>query len=363
MFPINRNQFKQIIKNNVLLPAFIFDKKCDAKKAFEDHIDAGANVIVAPTYLYNNENDKKRILKETVVCAGEKTFVAGAVYANSEKTVFSGGKLSFDTYYKIICEDIKSLHETFPFAMLFLMGFNTLAEAKYAVYAAKEACDVPICLCFDFKSENVLSDGYNIETSIITLQSLGVDCVGVQAESPDLVFDILLDMKEFASVPLFAVSDANEFIAPYELAEYTQNFVNNKCVMVAGGRGTDSRHTAEIAKELWQAEPFMPDFPMINAVCGKNSILFMDFESNVISKNKELIEIDLGNISKDEEVDEMILKIQSAGTPPVCFKSKELGVLERAMKVFPGRVAVKSDEYGEIAAKEYGAIIINQGEN
>ena len=107
----------------------------------------------------------------------------------------------------------------------------------------------------------------------------------------------------------------------------------------------------------------MPDFPMINAVCGKNSILFMDFESNVISKNKELIEIDLGNISKDEEVDEMILKIQSAGTPPVCFKSKELGVLERAMKVFPGRVAVKSDEYGEIAAKEYGAITINQGEN
>ena len=66
VFPINRNQFKQIIKNNVLLPAFIFDKKCDANKAFEDHIDAGANVIVAPTYLYNNEKDKKRILKETV---------------------------------------------------------------------------------------------------------------------------------------------------------------------------------------------------------------------------------------------------------------------------------------------------------
>ena len=63
-----------------------------------------------------------------------------------------------------------------------------------------------------------------------------------------------------------------------------------------------------------------------------------------------------------EEEGILIKKIQSAGTPPICFKSKELGVLERAMKIFPGRVAVKSDEYGEIAAKEYGALIINQGE-
>ena len=363
MFTINRNQFKQIIKNNILLPAFVFDKDCDITKTFEDHIDSGANIIVAPTYLYNSEKDKKKILSECVKCAGEKTFVAGAIYANPEKTVFSDGKLSFDTYYKIICEDVKCLYETFPFAMLFLMGFDTLAEAKYAVYAAKEACDVPVCLCLDFKGENILSDGCDIATAVITLQSLGVDALGVQAESPDVVFDILLDMKEFASVPLFAVSDVSEFIAPYELAEYTQNFVNNKCIMVAGGRGTDCRHTAEIAKELWQAEPFMPDFPMVNAICGKNNILFMDFEGNVISKNKELIEIDLNGLSKDEEVDEMILKIQSVGTPPVCFNSKELGVLERAMKVFPGRVAVKSDEYGEIAAKEYGAIIINQGEN
>ena len=88
----------------------------------------------------------------------------------------------------------------------------------------------------------------------------------------------------------------------------------------------------------------------------------MDFEDRVISKNKELLEIDLKGLTKDEEIDEIVLKIKSAGLPPVCFKSKELGVLERAMKVYPGRVAIKSDEYGEIAAKEYGAVILNQGE-
>lgn len=319
--------------------------------------------MVAPTYLFNSEKEKKKALTETVNTAGEKVFVAGAVYANSEKTVFSDGVLSYDTYYKIIKDEAKFIYETHPVSVMFLIGFDTLAEAKYAVYATKEACDLPICLCLDFKGETHLADGNDIQAAVITLQSLGISALGIQAENPDVVFDILLDAKEFASVPLFAIPDTTDYIIPYEFAEYTHDFVNNKCVIFAGGRGTDARHTAEIAKELWQSEPFMPDFPTVNAVCGKNNIVFMDFENNIIGKNREIIEIDLKGLTVDSEIDEMILKIKSAGLPPVCFVSKELGVLERAMKVYPGRVAIKSDEYGEIAAKEYGAVILNQGEN
>lgn len=346
-----------------MLPAFIFDKNKDITEAFEAHIEAGANIVVAPTYLHNSDKSKKKVLDETVKVAGDKVFVAGAAWANPEKTVFSDGILSYDAYYKIIKDQVKFIYENHPVAIMFLMGFDTLAEAKYAVYAAKEVCDLPICLCLDFKDKITLSDGYDIATAIIILQSLGISALGIQAENPDTVFDILLDMKEFASVPLFAIPDANEYITPYEFAEYANDYVNNKCVMFAGGKETDERFTAEIAKVLWQAEPFMPDFPTVNAVCGKNNIFFMDFENNVIGKNKELIEIDLKGLTEDKEIDEMILKIKSAGLPPVCFNSKELGVLERAIKVYPGRVAIKSDEYGEIAAKEYGAIIINQGEN
>ena len=344
------------------MPAFIFDKKENIYETLKTHIEAGANIVVAPTYLFNSENSKKKALLETVKASNDKTFVAGAVFKNFENTVFSDGKLSYDSYYKIIKEEVELIYRTHPVALMFLIGFDTLAEAKYAIYAAKEACDLPICVCLDFKDKEVLSDGYDIATSVITLQSLGISALGFQGINPDIVYDVLLVAKDFASVPLFAMPDASEFIAPYEFSEYAHDFVNNKCVMFAGGRNTNSKFTAEIAKELWQTEPFIPDFPTVNAVCGKNNIYFMDFENKVIGKNKELIEIDLDGLTKDSEIDEMILKIKNAGLPPVCFKSKELGILERAMKVYPGRVAVKSDEYGEIAAKEYGAIILNQGE-
>lgn len=343
-----------------MLPAFIFDKKTDIKEYFTAQTEAGANVIVAPTYLANSEKEKKKILNDTKDIAQDKVFVAGAVMANPEKTVFSSGKLSYDAYYKIIKEEAELIYKTFPVAFMYLIGFETLAEAKYAVYAVREACDLPICLCLDFKDKTVLSDGFDIPTAVITLQSLGISALGIQAEDPDTILDILLDVKNFASIPLFAICDANEHILPHELAEYAQSFINNKCVMISGGNNTDENHTAAFAKELWQVEPFMPDFPYINAICGKNNIYFMDFENNVIGKNKELLEIDISSAKDDNEIDNIILKLKDAGLPPVCFKSKELGVLERAMKVYPGRVGIRSDEYGEISAKEYGAMIMTQ---
>ena len=340
----------------------MFDAGEDIYNFFLENIESGANVLVAPTYLFNSKKDKEKAIKETIKASHDKVFIAGCVWANPEKTVFSGGKLTYDTYYKIIKEDIDFIYKTHPVSMIFLMGFDTLAEAKYAVYATREVCDLPICLSLDFKDKNILSDGYDVQSSQITLQSLGISALGIQGSDIDAVYENILSAKDFASVPLFAIPDANEYIAPYEFAEYANDFINNKCVMFSGGRNTDKRYTAEIAKNLWQAVPFMPDFPTVNAVCGKNNIFFMDFENKAIGKNKELIEIDLEGLENDAEVDEMILKIKTADYPPICFKSKELGVLERAMKVYPGRVAIKSDEYGEIAAKECGAIIINQGE-
>jgi len=133
--------------------------------------------------------------------------------------------------------------------------------------------------------------------------------------------------------------------------------------MFGGGIGTDERHTAQIAKELWQLEPFMPDFPTVYAVCGKNQMYVMDFNNQVIGKNKKLIEMDLEKMTKTDEVDGMIETLVKNGLPPVCFSSKDIEILERAIKLYPGRAAIKSDEYGEITAKEYGAVILNQKEN
>ena len=242
-------------------------------------------------------------------------------------------------------------------SVIFLFGFEALADAKCAVYAIKEVCDVPICVLLDFKNKMHLSDGFDIAAATITMQSLGISALGVMANDCDLTLDILLNMKEFTAVPLFAFPGALN-ITPYEYAQYAQNYINNKCVMFGTGKGTDSRFIAQIAKELWQLEPFAPDFPMVNAVCGKSSICFFDFQDHIIGDYTSIIEIDLKNVTSCEEVDVIIEKLINTGLPPVCFVTNDVEILEHAIKLYPGRAAIKSDEYGEITAKEYGAQIL-----
>ena len=273
--------------------------------------------------------------------------------------------MSFDAYYDQIKQEAKFLYENMAASVIFLFGFDTLADAKCAVYAVKEACDLPLCVLLDFKNDTRLADGFDITAATITLQSLGISALGVMAGDCDVTLDILLNMKEFAAIPLFAFPEANSYITPYEYAHYAQNFINNKCVMFGTGKGTDNRFVAQIAKELWQAEPFMPDFPMINAVCGKTNICFFDFQDQMIGDCTSMIEIDLKNVTSFKEIDVIIEKLISTGLPPVCFISSDIEMLGRAVKLYPGRVAVKSDEYGEIVAKEYGAQILTseKGEN
>ena len=360
---MTKEQFRQIIKSNVLLPAIISNPKEDAFSAFTEALEAGANCLIAPTYLYETKKEKMEAIQKTTNAAQEKVFVCGGVSCPKEKTFASGGNSSFDAFYKEVKEEVSFLYENAPISILFLFGFDTLAEAKFAVFAAKEVCDLPICVLLDFKDKTVLSDGFDIATSVITLQSLGISALGIMANDADFTLDILLDMKEFAAVPLFVVPGANEYITPQEYAEYAHDFVNNKCVMFIAGKGTDARFTAHIAKELWQLEPFLPDFPTVNAVCGKNQAYFMDFSGQVIGKNKTLLEIDMESMTKPEEADEIVKTLLKNGLPPVCFKTKDIEVLERAIKLYPGRPAVRSDEYGEITAKEYGAVILeNKGE-
>lgn len=327
-------------------------------QCYTDYVVNGANFLIAPTYLYDKESEKKEVIRQVSNAAKTHAFVCGAITPSDQRLTTSGGTMHFDAYYNRIKQEAKFLYENMTASVMFLFGFDALADAKCAIYAVKEVCDLPICVLLDFKNNMRLADGFDIAAATITLQSLGISALGVMADDCDLTLDILLDMKEFAAVPLFAFPGADTHITPYEYAQYSQNYINNKCVMFGTGKGTDSRFVAQIAKELWQAEPFTPDFPVVNAICGKTNICFFDFQDRMIGDCTSIIEIDLKNVTSCKEVDVIIEKLVHTGLPPVCFISKDIEVLERAVKLYPGRVAIKSDEYGEITAKEYGAQIL-----
>lgn len=133
---ITREQFKQIIRSNILIPTAIYDKNNNnIYKTFNIFCESGANFLIAPTYLYDSDEKKREAIVETANVAKDRAFMCNAITQPSDKTIYSGGNLSYDEFYSCIKKEASFLYKNSPGAVMFLFGFETLAEAKYAVYA------------------------------------------------------------------------------------------------------------------------------------------------------------------------------------------------------------------------------------
>lgn len=357
---MTKEQFRLIAGSNILLASGVFEREelDELEDIFSGHVECGSNVLIAPTYLSDGYEGKEALLARTQQIAAEQAFVAGGILPVPGGIDLMGGDLSYDEYYDEVLEEAMFLSQS-GVSLLFLLGFETLLEAKCAVLAAREACDLPICIGLKFDAFTKLKDNTDPVNAVITLQCLGISAAGCAFSSVDAAADSVAVMKDFASVPLFVLPDVDNAVEPQDLSLYAGSFVSHKCVAVGAAHGSNSAYTGALSKELWQLHPFMPDFPQVNAVTAITQIFFMDFHNKVIGENKNLLEI---SIESEEEVRPVIEKLIASNAPPVCFRITDMDALEFALKLYPGRPAVKSDQYGEITAREFGAFVIEQEE-
>ncbi len=353
---MTKEQLKRILDSNILLLSSGAINNENLSEFYLDETERGANVLFAPDF--NVCENSEETLKKVVEAAGEVAFTTCCISPLEGGLTLYGGKNTYDEYYNQILTTAKKCYDA-GVSFLILGGFTNLTEAKCAVLAAKEACPLPICIGLSFDDEIKLENEIDPAKAIITLQALEVNSVGVVGgTNADDTLEVLSQMKEFAAVPLFALPTVSEFMTPEDFADYIPEYVGNKCTIVGTANGGPA-YTAAISKVLWQIEPFKPDFHSVSAVTGISGVLFYDFKNQAISENKQMLEISIEN---EKEVENLITKLIETKSPPVCFKSKDLDALELAVKLYPGRPAVRSDEYGEIAAKEYGALVLPEEE-
>lgn len=352
---MTKEQLRKILQSNLLLLSARPKLGENMEEFYQRETECGANVLFAPDfreYGFSAEH-----LQAVVKAASDQAFTACQISAPEGGLQLYGGIHSYEEYYRMFLEKSKLCKET-GISFLLLGGFFNLTEAKCAVLAAREACDLPICVGLRFDEELRLEQDIDPAAAMITLQALSVQAVGVLGGGADEALEAVSQMKEFASVPLFALPEISTFMTPECMAEYAGSFVNHKCALLGTENGSCAE-TAAIAKNIWQAEPFPPDFPELRAVTGLQGIVFYDFQNHMIGEQKRLLEI---SVEKAEEVEPLIQKLIAAKTAPICFQSKDLDALELAVKLYPGRPAVVSDEYGEIAAKELGALVLQKQE-
>ena len=71
---MTKEQFKQITKSNVLLPAAFFERTEHIYQTFGAFLDSGANFFIAPTYLYSKEAEKLEAFRRRTAKGTDRFF-------------------------------------------------------------------------------------------------------------------------------------------------------------------------------------------------------------------------------------------------------------------------------------------------
>ena len=229
-------------------------------KIHKEYLDAGCNVITTNTFGANSLkfNNVDEIISSAVSLAKKSTedydrdtFVAldtGPIGRLLEPC----GDLSFNDAYELFKEQVIAGKKAGADLVL-IETMGDLYEIKAAVLAAKENTNLPVLVSMIFDEKGILLTGADIKTAVVTLEGLGVDGIGMNCGlGPDQMLELLKEMKEYSSTPIFIQPNAGLPISvngkttynvtPEEFAQKQLSILRNGACALGGCCGTTPDH-------------------------------------------------------------------------------------------------------------------------
>ncbi|MFZ5987809.1 MAG: homocysteine S-methyltransferase family protein [Bacillota bacterium] len=387
-----------------------------------DYINAGSNAVYTCTFGGNGIKLSEFGLGDRVVeinrrlaqlskeAVGDKGFVAGDL-APTGQFVRPFGDMPFEKAVEIYKEQVEGLLEG-GVDFFVIETMMDIQEARAALIAVKESCDLPVCVSMTFDETCRTLTGTDPVTALITLQSLGADAVGCNCSTgPKDMLKIIKAMKPYAKVPLLAKPNAGlprlidgktRFdMEPEEFGTYIKDFVLEGVNLMGGCCGTSPLYIEQIRRNIGDLKPISPNSESMSALTSSRSTVFVGFDEPVavvgerinptgkkklqeelregktsevrrfaleqVEKGAKILDVNVGMPGIDEK--ETMLKIVELLVPmvdaPLCLDSSSPEVLEAALRVYPGRALINSISYEKaklekllpITAK-YGAMFI-----
>lgn len=188
----------------------------DVQRAY---FEAGADAVYTCTFGANRLKLKEFNLHESVLdmnrrlaaisreVASDDHYVAGDLSPTGE-LVEPFGPLPFDQAVDIYREQITGLVEG-GVDFLMIETMIDMQETRAAVLAAREVCNLPVCVSLTFDESARTLTGTDPATAALTLQALGADAIGCNCSTgPRPMRNVIRQMAEVASVPLLALPNA-----------------------------------------------------------------------------------------------------------------------------------------------------------
>ncbi len=289
-----------------------------------------------------------------------------------------------------------------------------LAEAKAAVVAIRQQCNLPIMVSMTFE-DGVSLTGSTPEVFVETMQNLGVVALGTNCSAgPEQMVPVIEEMLSFSKVPVLVEPNAGlpELIdgetvfrlAPEPFAEKTARFAAAGVQLLGGCCGTTPEHIAALHRRIKDMELRRPsvrvsagsialttrsqvvrigeDYPLaiigerINPT-GKKQLtaelqageysLALRYAQEQIAAGAPLLDVNVGAPLVDESVllPELILRLTERYEVPLSLDSSNMDAIAKALPYCPGSALVNSisGEAGRMETlgplcRDYGAPFI-----
>ena len=392
----------------------------------KEYIRSGSNILLAPTFTgnriklseYGLEKDIVRINSELVALSkqavkesGARGYVAGDMTMTG-KQLEPIGTLSLEELIDVYKEQARILADA-GCDLFFVETMMSLAEARAAVIAVKEVCDLPVMVSMTFQEDGKTLFGSTPESCVVTLQALGADAVGINCSTgPAEMVPLVKRMIKYAKVPVFAKPNngmpelidgkSTYTMKPEEFAGYGRAIVDAGVSAIGGCCGSTPKHIAAL-KKLVRNEKCEVELSGVpsrvlsseTAICeitpggcfkvvgerinptGKKKLqeelkegkleLVARMAEQQTEAGAHILDINMGmnGIDEKEMMRQAIFCVMGQTNLPLCIDSSHVDIIEMALRLYPGRALINSISLEEHKlrpllkiAKKYGAMCI-----
>ncbi|NMA83354.1 MAG: dihydropteroate synthase [Epulopiscium sp.] len=342
--------------------------------------------------------------------AGSKGWVIGDL-APTGVYIEPIGEYSFEEIVDVYKEQVKGLLQGGVDAFVIETMMN-IQEARAALLAVKESCDLPVWVSMTFEENEKTLTGTDPVTALITLQNLGADAVGCNCSTgPKEMISLIKQMKPYATVPLLAKPNAGlpRFIdgqtvfsmKQEEFAQCASQLIKAGVNIVGGCCGTTPSYISMMSSKLKTSKPIPPKTKQGSVITsardtlwiGKNQPLqvigerinptgkkklqeqlrqgqldlLRKFALEQVAQGATILDVNLGmsNIDEVAMMKQAINLLANIVQVPLCIDSSSPEVIEAALRIYPGRallnsISLETEKIGKLLpiAAKYGAMFI-----
>ena len=191
------NLVKAGMPSGVCPEQWILEHRDVMLKLQKDYVQAGTNILYAPTFTanriklseYHLEKNMSAMIHELVAISreaatsspGHTVLVAGDLTMTGEQ-LKPMGKMELEDLIDIYKEQILSMVDV-GVDLLVVETMMSLAETRAALIAAKEVCDLPVIATLTFEADGRTLFGTDAKTAAIVLESLGASAIGANCST------------------------------------------------------------------------------------------------------------------------------------------------------------------------------------